>query len=212
MRWMLTPGGRMPLRLMLSTSASTRLMVGTLCGAAAHQHDALDDVVHVVVAGDAEPRQIADVTFATSPIDHRRALIAGDHRVADLVDRVDQPDAAHHGRLRAEVDGLAAHVDVRVAERRQHLRHRQAVAHQFVLVDGDVVSLGLAAPAGHVDDAGHGLEAPFENPVLQRLEIRHRIVGRPDHPIAVDLADRAGRRDLRLRAVRQRRRAATGGW
>jgi hypothetical protein len=42
------------------------------------------------------------------------------------------------------------------------------------------------------------------SPVLQRLEIEHAVAGRADQPIADDLADRAHRRDLRLRAVRQR--------
>ena len=35
--------------------------------AATHQHDALDDVVVVVLAGDAEARLMADLTSATSP-------------------------------------------------------------------------------------------------------------------------------------------------
>ena len=56
-----TPGGRMPALLIFSTSASTRRMVGRLFVAAAHQHDALHDVVVVVLAGDAEPRLVADV-------------------------------------------------------------------------------------------------------------------------------------------------------
>ena len=44
-------------------------MVGMLLRAAAHQHDALNDVVDVVEAGDAEARQIADASpSATSPM------------------------------------------------------------------------------------------------------------------------------------------------
>ena len=63
------------MRLILSTSASTRLMVGMLSRAAAHQHDALDDVVVVVVAGDAEPRQVADRDGGDVADQHRRALV-----------------------------------------------------------------------------------------------------------------------------------------
>ena len=40
--------------LILAISASTRLMVGRLFGAAPHQHDALDDVVVVVLPGDTQ--------------------------------------------------------------------------------------------------------------------------------------------------------------
>ena len=135
--------------------------------------------------------------------EHRRALVVDDQGMADFVRGMNQADAAHHRRLSAEIDGLAADIDVGVAERREHLRHRQSVAHQLVLIDRDVVSLGLAAPTGHIDDSRHRLEAPLEHPVLERLEIGHRIVGRTDHPIAEDLADGTGGGDLRLGSVRQ---------
>ena len=149
------------------------------------------------------------VTSATSPITHRRALVVGDQRAADLVGRMNQADAAHHGGLRAEIHRLAADIDIGVAEGLQHLRHGQSVADQLALIDRDVVGLGLAAPAGDVDDAGHRLEAPLQHPILQRLQVRHRIIGRPHDPIAEYLADGAGGRYLRLRAVRQRARVAT---
>ncbi len=93
-------------------------MVGTLLRAAAHEHDALNDVVDVVEAGDAEARQIADGHRGHIADDHRRALVVGDQGVADLIGRMNQPDAAHHRGLRAEIDRLAADVDVGVAERR----------------------------------------------------------------------------------------------
>ena len=74
-------------------------------------------------------------------------------RVADVVHRMDQSDAAHHGRLRADIDGLAADIDVAVAQRLQHLRQRQAVLPPAMLIDADLVGLGLAAPAGDIDHA-----------------------------------------------------------
>ena len=106
---------------------------------------------------------------------------------------MDQADAAHHRRLRPEIDGLAADIDVAVVERLQHLRQGQAVVDQLVQVDGDVIGLGLAAPAGDVDHARHRLEAALQNPVLDRLQVGHRIAGRADDAVAVDLADRAFR-------------------
>ena len=48
-------------RVDLSISASTRRMVGLRLLAASHQHDALHDIIVVVLAGDAEPRREADV-------------------------------------------------------------------------------------------------------------------------------------------------------
>ena len=62
----------------------------------------------------------------------------------------------------------------------------------------------LLLPPQVVDDARHRLQPPFEDPVLDGLEVGHRVAGRTDHAVAEYLADRAGRRDERLRAVGQR--------
>src|ERR1700730_14855647 len=171
--------------------------------AAPHQHDALHDVVGIVVARDSEPREISDADLGHVADHHRRALVVGDERAADLVHRMNQTHAPHHGRLRAEIHRLAADVDVGVAERSQYLRDRQSVAHQLALVDGNIVGLRLAAPSGHVDDARYRLEAALQYPVLHRFQVGYRVVGRPYHPITENLTDGTGGRYLRLRAVRQ---------
>src|ERR1700722_1863297 len=171
--------------------------------AAPHEYDALHDVVGIVVTRDAEPRQIADAYSSHVTDHHRRALVVGDERAADLVDRMNQTHAPHHRRLRAEIHRLAADIDVGIAESSQYLRDRQSVAHQLALVDGNIVGLSLAAPSGHVDDAGNRLETALQYPVLQRFQVGHRVVGRPCQPITENLTDRTGGRNLRLRAVRQ---------
>ena len=104
-----------------------------------------------------------------------------------------------------DIDGVAADIDVAVVQRLQQLRQRQPVGDQLVEIDLQLEGLGLAAPAGDVDDARHRAEAPLQHPVLQGLEIEHAVAGRPDQPVAVDFADRADRRNLRLHVVRQRR-------
>ena len=176
---------------------------GHAFGAAPHEHDALHDVVRLIRAGDAEARQIADGDLGHVADEHRCPLDVGDQGLADLLGGVDQPHPPHHRRLLAEIDGLAADIDVGVAQCGQHLRHRQSVTDQLALIDGDVVGLGLAAPAGDVDHAGDGLEAPLQHPILEGLEVRDRIIVRSDHPISVDLADGTGGRNLRLRTVRE---------
>jgi hypothetical protein len=90
-------------------------------------------------------------------------------------DRLDQADAAHDGRLRPEIDGLAADVGIRPTERGNHLAHGQIVRLQPVLVDHHVIGAFLAAPAGHVDDAGNRAETTLQHPVLQGLEILDRV-------------------------------------
>ena len=114
-------------------------------------------------------------------------------------------DAADDRGLRADIHGVAADIDVGVADRLQQLRQGQAVGDQLVEIDLYFIGLGLATPAGDVDDAGHRAESPLQHPVLQRLEVEHTVVRRSLQPVAVDLAHRAERRDLWLDAARQRR-------
>ena len=172
---------------------------------AAHQDDALHDVVGLVEAGNAETRLLADSDGGDVLDQHRIAVGLRDHGVGEVVDRADQADAAHHGRLRADIDGVAADIDVGIADRLEQLRQRQAVGDQLVEVDLELVGLALAAPAGDVDHAGHGTEAALENPVLDGLEVEHAVVRRADQAIAEDFANWTERRDLRLHVAGQRR-------
>ena len=80
-------------------------MVGMLSRAAAHQHDALDDVVVVVLAGDAEPRLVADRDSGDVADQHRGAV--AHHHMVWRISSIEWiwPTAAHHRRLRADVHG-----------------------------------------------------------------------------------------------------------
>src|SRR4051812_29452650 len=120
---------------------------------------------------------------------HRIAAALRDHGAGEVVDRADQPDAAYHGGLRADIDGIAADIDVGIADGLQQLRQRQAIGYQLVEIDLQLVGPGLAAPAGDVDHAGHGAEAALQYPVLQRLEVERAVVRRALQPVAVDLAN-----------------------
>jgi len=127
------------------------------------------------------------------------------HRAANVVHGVDQTDPAHHCGLRSEIYGLTTHIDVAVVEHLNDLRDGKAVGHELVQVNGHLVCFGLASPAVDVDHPRHCFEAALEHPILDGLEIHHRVARRPDHAITIDLADRAPRRDLRNDTVWQRR-------
>ena len=172
--------------------------------AAPHQHDALHDVVVVVLTGDAEPRLVAHRDVGHVGDQNRGPVADREHGVADVVHRPDLADTAHDRRLRADVHGIGADIDVGVVQSVQHLLERKPVGQQPVEIDGDVVGLGLAAPAGDVDDAGDRLQAPLQDPVLQRLEVGDGVARRADDTVAEDLADRAGGRQGGLRAVGHR--------
>src|SRR5581483_171212 len=127
----------------------------------------------------------------------------GHYRFTNVIHGVDEADAAHHRGLRADVDGLTADIHVAVVESLKDLSERQAILQQAVLVDTDLVAPGLAAPTCDIDDPGYCLEAALEYPILEGLQIQGRIALRTDHPVAVDLANGAGRRDLRHGCVGQ---------
>ena len=100
------------------------------CGllGAAHDDDARDRVVLVVVAPDAEPRHVADRDRGDVLHLQRHAVGLGQDDVLDVVDLValgqivvaavvDQADAADVDGLLADADFAPADVDVGVAQR-----------------------------------------------------------------------------------------------
>ncbi len=178
---------------------------GLALGAATHENDALHDVAVAVASRDAQPRLMACRHVGHVAQANGCACIAPDQGVQQRGRRFDQPDPAHDDGLRANVDRLAAHVGVARIQRLHDLRQRHVEGCKAARIDGHVVDLGLAAPAGDVDHPGHRLEAALERPVLQRLEVGRRRARRPDDAVSVDLADRARRRNLGLRVVGQRR-------
>ena len=174
--------------------------------AAPHQDDALDDVIVVILPYDAKARLIADLNRGDIlDLDGLAGSGAGNQRVADVVHRVDEANAAHHRRLRPKIDRLPADIAIGIVQRRQHLAQRQAIGNQLALIDRHLIGLALARPAIDIDHARHRLEAALEDPVLNGLEIGDRIIPGAHDAIAIDLANRAFGRNSGLCAIGQRR-------
>src|SRR5208283_2144871 len=146
---------------------------------AAHQHDALHNVVLVVITCYSEAWLIAHGYRGDVAEQHGKAIARRQHGAANLVHRMNQPDPAHHGCLRPEIDGLAPDIDIAVVEGLQHLRQREPILDEARQVDRDLVSLGLAAPAVDVDHPWDRLESTLEYPVLDSLKVGYRIPARP---------------------------------
>ncbi|MCY1171705.1 hypothetical protein D9M73_118260 [compost metagenome] len=83
--------------------------------AALHQHDALNDVVLIVIAGDTQPRRIADLDMGDVLQQDRLTIGGADQHILDPRHRLDQPDTADDRRLRAEVDRLPADIAIALA-------------------------------------------------------------------------------------------------
>ena len=95
--------------------------------------------------------------------------------------------------MRSDIDGIAADVDIGIADGLQQLRQGQSVGDELVEVDLQFIILGLAAPAGDVDDPRHRAKAALQNPVLQRFQVEHAVVRRPGQAVSIDFSDRAER-------------------
>ena len=132
-----------------------------------HDHDGRDHIVFVVAAGLAEPRHVADIDLGDVLDRHRHAVRLRQHDFLDVADPVtlgqigiaavvQQTDAADVDRLLAEIDGAAAHIDIGVADRIDHLGQGDAVGIELVEIDLDLEFLGGAAPGVDLDDAWDG--------------------------------------------------------
>ena len=92
-----------------------------------------------------------------------------EHDVADVVERMDEADSAHVEGLLADPQVVTADVDVGIGQRGHQPRQRDAVMHQFLRVDVDMVLLGQSAETRDVDYSVNGLELLLQYPVLDLL-------------------------------------------
>ena len=169
--------------------------------AVAHEHDALHDVVVVVLADHAEAGGVADVDGGDVADADGDALLLDDDDILDVVDRVaeghaaaEEADAADVERLLAHGEALAADVGVGVGDGGGELLEGDRVAAEAERVDVDLVLLGDAAVAGHVDDAGDLLPLAFHDPVLGLLQLAEGVALALQR-VAVHLSDGVPRRE-----------------
>ena len=154
----------------------------------------VDDLVAIVHADDSQPRRVADLDVGDIGHRDRSRLVGLQHDVADVVERVDEADAANVEGLLADAQIVAAGVGVGVRDRADQGRERNLVVGQLLRIDIDVVFLGQSAETGNVDHAGNGLELLLEDPVLDLLLLDQIVIGTLDR-VAIDFADRIFRRD-----------------
>jgi hypothetical protein len=61
------------------------------------------------------------------------------------------------------IDGIAANIDVAVAQGLQNLRQREPIGDKLVAVDLNFEGFGLAAPTGDIDDPRHRAKPPRDH-------------------------------------------------
>ena len=134
---------------------------------------------------------------------HRRAVVHRQHHVADVLQRLQAPQAAHVVELAALRIEPAAGIAVVGRQRALHLQHRQADAGDLGRIEQHLVLHGAAAKARIIRHAGNGFVCGLDDPVLEGLELHRRPVGALQH-VAIDQTRRRGqRRHRRRHAARQ---------
>ena len=167
-----------------------------------HHYDRSHHIVAVVLAQNAEPGPKPDGHLADIPNQHRHSVRLGENNILDVIDLVtlpqiiiaaiiNQADAADIDGLLANFDFAPAHVEVGIAQRRQDLRHRNAISFQLVRVHRDVKFLGGAAPTVDGGDAGNGQQATRHDPILDRTQIGDAEMLGTDDLIPIDFPRRA---------------------
>ena len=129
--------------------------------------------------------------------------------VADVLDGLDVPEAAHHELGLGQLDETAADVVVAALDGALDLPQRNPVGQQLVGIDGHLVLLDEAADAGHLGDAGHAGQLVAQVPVLDRAQLGEvAAAAGVDEDVLVDPADAGGvRTEPRLHPLGQ---AVTG--
>ena len=163
----------MPELLILSTSASTPCRVGSV--SAPRRISTMPCTMSSSSFWPAMPSRgwLPTVTVATS-----ETSTGVPSRTASMVLRMSSieriwPTERTIADCEPMIHRVGADIDVGVVQPVQHLLQREPVGQQPVEIDGDVVGLGLAAPAGDVDHARDRLEAALQDPVLDGLEVGH---------------------------------------
>ena len=157
--------------------------------AAAHQDDAFDGVVILLLLGlkteDAETRRVADFHAADILDADGHATGTSDYYFADVLSAFHQAQAAHVVKLPALGVKAATGVGIVGVQRCKHLHDRQVIVVKFHGIQQDVVLHRGPAKTRIVGHAGHALVHTFDDPFFVCVELHRRAV-RTLENIAVD--------------------------
>ena len=173
--------------------------------AGARDDDAADGFLRPLhERGDA--KRVADLHVRHLLDVDRHAVGGADDDLLDVVDRRDQPDAAHDQPGAVRLEHVAADIEVAVADGRHHRAERQVVGPQAIRIDVDLVLLHVAADRRDFRDARNGVELVADEPVLQRAQFAQRMrrtLDRvPEHVADAGRVRAERRRDARGQALR----------
>ena len=171
--------------------------------AAAHQHQALHHFAVLVVGDRAAPRRRRELDAGHVAQGERAAVALLEHDGLDVLDRIDEADAADGQLLVAVAQEAAADVEVGLPDRCFQVAQAQAGGVQPGRIGLDLEFLEVASERHHVGHALHLAQHAGDVPLHFRAQLVE-VGAIADHPEAVDLAERRGlRRQVRRDALGQ---------
>src|ERR1700674_3252976 len=131
------------------------------------QHGALDHIVHIVLADNAMALLVREFQLAEIAYKNRRAIVLGDDDVSEVVERLNQSDAANDVAKLTTVENAAARIGAVGIDRVGDVLERQGETYQLLRVKLELELGRDAAEIGDVSDARHLLQAPDHLPILK---------------------------------------------
>src|ERR1700722_13853374 len=118
----------------------------------------------------AEAGQVGDTDIRDVLDEYRGAVVDFDDDVPDLVDIVEQADAADDVGLGVLIDNVAADIDIAFANGIEYIQRGDAEVGQQHRVDPDLIGLDPAAEADDVGYTGDGAQFAVDDPILDGLQ------------------------------------------
>ena len=158
----------------------------------AHQHEACNNVILLVLAGESLPRYAARLNGADVSDQQRRTGSLSDNDVTDVVCRFQKANPSNQVLLLAPVDITSAGIGAAATQSGKQLLQRDAIGFQLRKIRLHLVLLDEAAIGHHVRNTGHRFQLPRDDPVLDRTHVCRREAA--FEPIAINLTDRSRQR------------------
>ena len=136
--------------------------------------DAPDGFISALEQG-ADAEGVADLHVRHLTDEDWHTPLGAHHDLLDVLDALDQPEAADHGPGAACLDDVAADVAIAPHHGIDDGRERNLECAKAIGIDVDLVLLDHAADARHLSHAGHGVELVADEPVLNGAKVAERL-------------------------------------
>jgi hypothetical protein len=118
-----------------------------------------------------DAKGVANPDVGDVPDEHGHAVTRSNDDVLDVVDGLDQADAANNRPGAVRLDDVSADIGIALTDGAENVAERKAETSQTAGIDVDLVLLDRSADGRHFRDAGHGVELIPDEPVLEAPQV-----------------------------------------